>query len=305
MNDFDQASRFAVRLDPGGFLRWLIPDLPSTVEFRRWLDTRTVPFPGEGDRTCDTVAEFIDTAQPGIVYAMPIEFQSAPETDMLYRLLEYVVRLLRELRHGPRQRQKYHVLSALLNLTGRVQPDVLEMQMPGESGVGLRFQTVVHTMREEDAAGTLEGIERGTIRLCMLPWIPLMRGAGKQSMIEKWKAAANQEKDSRLRTNYAGIAVVFADLAGRGRLWRAELERWNMGESAIANEWRTEGRTEGQREAQRKNLLRVLELRFPKKLPNDVVTAVTAESDTVKLEAWLDAAVIAATPDEFRAAMRR
>ncbi|MDQ2730569.1 MAG: hypothetical protein M3Y56_02830, partial [Armatimonadota bacterium] len=73
MNDFDQASRFAVRMDPMGFLRWLVPDLPSTIVFQRWLDTRTVPFPGEGDRACDTVAEFIDTAQPGVAYAMPDE----------------------------------------------------------------------------------------------------------------------------------------------------------------------------------------------------------------------------------------
>ncbi|MDQ2731264.1 MAG: hypothetical protein M3Y56_06360 [Armatimonadota bacterium] len=299
MNDFDQAARFAVRMDPMNFMRWLVPDLPPTILFRQWLDTRTVPFPGEGDRTCDTVVEFIDIAQPGVAYAMPIEFQSQPDPNMLDRLLEYLARLRRELRYGPRRQHKYQVISALVNLTGAVQPNILEMQMPGGSSVGLRFQTVVRTMREEDAAATLEAIEAGAIGLCMLPWIPLMRGAGKRGMIEQWKAAASKEKDSRLRTTYAGIAVVFADLDGRGRLWRKELEMWNMGESSIANEWRNEGRAE----EKKKNLLRVLELRFPKKLPSDVVTTVEAESNATKLDAWLDAAVMAASPDEFRAAI--
>ncbi len=86
MNDFDQAARFAVRMDAAGFFRWLIPDLPQTVVFQRWLDTRTVPFPGEGDRTCDTVAEFVDTARPDIVYAMPIEFQSEPDPNQGKRI---------------------------------------------------------------------------------------------------------------------------------------------------------------------------------------------------------------------------
>lgn len=299
MNDFDQAARFAARIDPTGFIKWVILGLPSTVIFRRWLDTRTVPFPGDVDRTCDTVAECVDTAEPGAVYAIPIEFQSAPDPNMIDRLLEYVGRLRRELRYGPGRRQKYRVVSAVINLTGKPQTGVLEMRMGGKSDIGLRFHAAVCTMRDEDAAATIQDIEMCAVGLCMLPWIPLMRGAGKRGMIEEWKEAAALEKDSRLRTTYAGLAVVFADLAGRGKLWREELEGWNMGESAFLNEMRAEWATD----TCRKNVLRVLELRFPKKLPADVVTAVKAESDTVKLQKWLDAAVMAASPDEFRAAM--
>jgi hypothetical protein len=29
---------------------------PDGLAYREWLDTRTIPFPGERDRTCDTVA---------------------------------------------------------------------------------------------------------------------------------------------------------------------------------------------------------------------------------------------------------
>lgn len=58
MNDFDQAARYAVRrLDPEGFLRWLLGEhLWSAWSWRGWLDTQTVPFPGEPDRRCGTVA---------------------------------------------------------------------------------------------------------------------------------------------------------------------------------------------------------------------------------------------------------
>ncbi len=55
MDDYDQACRFTVKLDPPGFFRWLLGEgVPLT--FRSWLDTRTVPFPREGDRVLDRAA---------------------------------------------------------------------------------------------------------------------------------------------------------------------------------------------------------------------------------------------------------
>ena len=54
---YDQAARYCARLDPIGFLRWLLPRLDPALLFHCWLDTRTVPFPGAPDRTCDTVAD--------------------------------------------------------------------------------------------------------------------------------------------------------------------------------------------------------------------------------------------------------
>ena len=44
------------------------------------------------------------------------------------------------------------VVGALLNLTGPVQRDTLEMILPTLPGVGLRLQVVQRTLREEDAA---------------------------------------------------------------------------------------------------------------------------------------------------------
>ncbi len=50
-NHYDQASRYLAKLDPLG---WLLPRLTDDWEFHDRLDTRTIPFPGEPDRVCDS-----------------------------------------------------------------------------------------------------------------------------------------------------------------------------------------------------------------------------------------------------------
>ena len=64
-NVFDQANRYGVQPDPIGYFRWLIPGLDPALGFHGWLDTRTVPFPGEPDRTSDTVAHLAADVQSG------------------------------------------------------------------------------------------------------------------------------------------------------------------------------------------------------------------------------------------------
>src|SRR4051812_33359953 len=106
-NVFDQAARYSVQSDPLGFLRWVVPGLDPTLAFRGWLDTRTVPFPGTPDRTCDTVADlaFAGPGDAGLRWALAVEFQTDPDPEMLDRLLEYLGRLRRGLRQGPRRRE--------------------------------------------------------------------------------------------------------------------------------------------------------------------------------------------------------
>ena len=174
MNVFDQAARYCVRADPLGFLRWLIRGLDPALKFHGWLDTRTVPFPGEPDRTCDTVADLAANAEAILRWALVTEFQTEPGTDMLDRLLEYVIRIRRALRFGPSRRAKFQVVAALVNLTGPAQPDTLEMALPGLAFPGLHFSAAVRTLRDEDAAVTLDQIARGgpgRHRACLLGWI--------------------------------------------------------------------------------------------------------------------------------------
>ncbi len=125
MNDFDQAARYTAKLDPSGFLRWLAPGMDPQLVFREWIDTRTLPFPGEPDRTCDTVAAL---AGPLGRCAFVTEFQSHPHRWMLARLLEYLARLNLELTES---RRPHQVLAGLVNLTGRVQPFLLLMSLLG------------------------------------------------------------------------------------------------------------------------------------------------------------------------------
>ena len=58
MGVYDQAGRYVIKRQPSAFFTWRAPSLWRTWKFVRWQDTRTLPFPGEPDRVCDTVAEF-------------------------------------------------------------------------------------------------------------------------------------------------------------------------------------------------------------------------------------------------------
>ena len=183
-NVFDQAARYCVQSDPPGFLRWVMPGLDPALRFRGWLDTRTLPFPGTPDRTCDTVAELAeDDDEADLRWAVVTEFQAEPEPEMLDRLLEYLSRLRRGLRRGPQRRERFEVVAALANLTGPPQPDTLVMGLPGLAAPSLLFRASVRTLRAEDAAETLDRIAAGATSRCLLCWISLMQGGGEAGII--------------------------------------------------------------------------------------------------------------------------
>jgi len=112
MNVYDQAARFAVKLDADGFLRWLLSGMDADMRFRGWLDTQTVPMPGDPDRRCDTVAELAHGGGQAPPWAVVLEAQTRPDSDLPDRLLEYLARLRRELRHGPHGRDRYQLGAA-------------------------------------------------------------------------------------------------------------------------------------------------------------------------------------------------
>jgi hypothetical protein len=305
MNVFDQSARFVAKSDPAGFLRWLIPGLPSALAFQGWLDTRTLPFPGEADRTCDTVVELFDPSDPSTRWAVATEFQSEPDADILDRNLEYLARLRRELRHGPRRRDKFRVAAALVHLTGPRSADTLDMTLPCATPVGLRLTIASRALRDDDAASTLTDIEAGRTSRCLLPWIPLMKGGGKPTMVEDWKRLALTEPDFRSRTNHAALALIFAGLTRHLDRWKKALEGWNVKESTVVNEWKAEwkaeGKAEGAIEARRDDILRLLKLKFPGQVPAEWVAAVEAQADLKILSRWLEAVAIATSPAKFQA----
>src|SRR4051812_17648516 len=112
-NPFDKASRYAINLDPAGFLHWLLGGL---VVFRGWLNARTLTFPGQPDRTCDTVAHLADDA--GRPWAVPIEFQLRPDPEMFGRFLGYLGSLWLEVRPAQGEHARFQVAGVVVNLTG-------------------------------------------------------------------------------------------------------------------------------------------------------------------------------------------
>ena len=98
------------------------------------------------------------------------------------------------------------------------------------------------TLSTEDAGQVLARIANGDLERWALPWLPLLRGAAEPVNIAEWKRLAAQEPDSRSCSEFAGLAVVFAHLAGTASVWRKALKGWNMTECAIVNEWQEEAR---------------------------------------------------------------
>lgn len=313
MGVFDQAARYGAKLDPPGFFSWLLPEGDVKPTFRGWLDTRTIPFPGEPDRVCDTVAELAHENPESVSVALVTEFQTEPEADILERLLEYGVRVRREVRpDGYGRVRKLEVVSALLNLTGGRQPEIWDVRPAGFGGAGHSFRVVLRTMSAEDASLSLDGIEQGRIGRCLLPWIPLMRGGNDATIVERWRQIAAAEPGSRRRADYAGLALVFSELTGGRATWKQALEGWNMRESQQVLEWQAEaraegrkegwkeGRNEGRSEGRSETLLDILRLQFGPSLPEDLVAQIKRLSEERDVSRWLEAAVKSRTLEQFR-----
>src|SRR5436305_4208987 len=122
MAEFNQAARYTTRrLHAAGVLRWLLGEtIWQAWRWQGWVDSQAVPFPGERDRRCDTVAWFDRPKGDAPPLAVVIEFLSRPRSDVLERLSEYALAVRRELplQHDPLVR--YDVIGILVNLTGEM-----------------------------------------------------------------------------------------------------------------------------------------------------------------------------------------
>ncbi|HEV3437570.1 MAG TPA: hypothetical protein VG122_09425 [Gemmata sp.] len=61
--------------------------------FRGWLDTRAISFPGEPDRTSDMVAHLANLLEHGIPWALLLEFQIVPDSEMFGRIVRHLAAL--------------------------------------------------------------------------------------------------------------------------------------------------------------------------------------------------------------------
>ncbi len=299
MAELDQTARYALKLAPTEAVRWLLPDLDEDLVFARWLDTETIAFPGEPGRRCDTVAELVSRAGRSVPWALVLEVEARPRAAILDRVLEYKARLLRKLRHGPHRRDRYLVAAVVIFLRGRKQDLTLQMRLPG-TGVGLDVTVRVMSLARQSAAETLERIGRGEWGRSILPWVPLMATGAEAAVVAEWVRLAAAEQDVQRRTDYAGLALVFTESAGRLSIWKQALEGFDMWQSEVIREWKTAGGLE----AQRSSLLKVLRARFQPELPADLAQRIEQTTDLNLLTRWFDAALAMPTLDAFRSAIQ-
>jgi hypothetical protein len=300
INRYDQASRYAAKLDAVGFLGWLLRDEPDDLRFRAWLDTRTLPFPGDPERICDTVA-WLGDADPAVEWAVPIEFCLKPDGSLFGRFLVYLGQLWLEVRPTRAGGERFSVGAVVVNLTGSGQTS-RNMQLR-QTGIVTHLGAVERNLAEEDAAATLAEIAAGKLRPCVLPWIALMHGGGEAGIMEPWRELAGREPDRRRRGDYGGLALVFAEAAGRLDVWKEALKEWNVIESQQVLEWMAQGEAKGKAEGiafgEANAIVRLLAKRFPPGASEEISATILATTDLDRLHHWFDLACTADTLDAF------
>ncbi len=284
INYFDQASRFAAKLDSPAFLSWLLGS-PHSFEFRGWLDTRDLPFPGETDRVSDTVAHVENVAQHGVPWAVAVEFQTQPDPTMFGRMLGYLSGLWLTRKPDAERGSRFHLGAAVVNLTGSGSAS-REMSWPV---VGLHTQLTIveRNFESESADDLLTGIEAGQWSRCLLPWVPLMSGAENPDTIDRWVALGSLESDRQRRAQFGTIALLFARRVGRGTIWEEKLKEWNVEESTYVNEWIAVGEKRGEKLKAQATILRLGAQRLGT-APATIEAAVRAIQDNARLERILD-----------------
>jgi hypothetical protein len=119
MNDrFDQTARFTARFDPEGFLAWLVPGFAEHLRFERWLDTRTVPLPGEANQTADTLGELTELHRVEPPWLFLLECQTEPDPKMFGRLLVQLGNFWLEHVPDGLPGSRYQLAAGVVNLTG-------------------------------------------------------------------------------------------------------------------------------------------------------------------------------------------
>lgn len=312
MNWFDQAARYAIKIDAAGFLSWLLDPVAAERRFVRWLDTQSIPFPGDPDRRMDTVAEFEHVQGMAAPFALILEVQTRPDPDLDDRLLEYLGRFRREIRHGPYHRDKYDVGAAVLQLTGAGPRTPLTMELPG-SQVRMAWDLRVVALRELGAAEQLARVAQGKAPRAILCWIPLMQGGADAEVLTEWRRLATLEPDPRRRSDYGGLAELFAELVDRTDPWKEALEGWNVEQSKVVSRWIEKGVHRGLQQGLEQGLEQgrlvgmqlaveqVLQARFALPIPNELHEQLQHQSDHNVLVRWLTLASTANSLDEFRA----
>jgi hypothetical protein len=307
-NPYDQACRYLLRLFAGPVLAWLLRLSPGQLDFVCWLDTRGLPWPGQPDRVCDTVAHLRDNEQGGLPFAIPVEFQIDPDAEMFGRGLGYLGDLWRSCWPTPHRGDRFEVGLVVVNLRGTGNCSRV-MKLSGTS-LQTGLWVVERNLSRLSAKRMLWAIKGGRVPVVLLVWIPLFRGADQRGIMLQWKKLALLLTDADVR-RVLPLVLLFAEAAGRVELWREALEGLDMIESQIVKEWTAlarqegikegikEGKKEGLREGKVDTLLRILR-RKPGGTPADLEQAICAVEDLDRLDSFIETVLSTATVEDFR-----
>lgn len=304
MGVYDQAARYATQAHPRVVVSRLLRPSGRVLDFREWLDTRTLPLPGGPDRIADLVAALDDPAAADRPWLLVLEFQAQEDPDKLEATLVEASVLRAYARRGPERRGRYCVLCGLVYLRGRCPNGVLDMTVPG--GYGTRHAPLVWDIDADDAFAALATVAADPSSWGLLFWVPLMAGGGEDAVVSRWREVVEAVvSDLRMRGNLAAVALVFAELVGRRIEWKRGLEGFEMTESQVVNEWISQGEARGELKNQRQNLLDLLESAFPGAIPQDVVRLIQHQDSLEVLRDWFKAALRAKTPEQFLGVLKR
>ena len=312
-NVYDQAIRHLMQSDPMGMIRWLVPGLSADTRWIDWHDSRNLPFPGFGDLICDLIADLSDRPKGPPTHALVLEFMARAKTTVIDRALLYVIEAYRRLRHGKDRKGRYQTHVAIINLTERNRPCVIESRPPRDPNAvptqeGWIFKPTIRNIRDDDAAETLEGIENKSIPFGALPLVPLMKGGGKPDIIARWRKNVEQVTHEHWRPNLPPLAVLFAELRKRHHIWARALKGWDMLTSEWVRQWQDVGERKGEQKGEQKGrleqaqeaLLTVLKARFHDLGGNGLESQIAKQTDAAILSQWLVNASVSPSLAEFR-----
>src|SRR5262249_27156039 len=200
----------------------------SAWRWRGWLDSQTIPYPGDPDRRCDTVAWFDRPKGDAPPLAVVLEFMSRPRSVALERLTEYTLCIHRDL---PLERDPlvlFDVIGILVNLTGEMASGEWAMTPPDTEGLGLNSRLGLRNLATKSAHDVLGAVQAGTVARAVLAFLPLMAGADQPKVASEWARLAGDEEDELRRADLGGLARVFVELAGRRPIWAPVLEGWKV-----------------------------------------------------------------------------
>jgi hypothetical protein len=146
------------------------------------------------------VAFLRDLVRGGVPWAIPIEFQLAPDHLMFGRLLIYLGRLWIDAKPSPERGDRFEVAALVVNLTGRGNSG-RDMAW-SEAGLRTALSRPDRDVGSSAVAEVLAAIAADTVAKVVLGFIPLMQGGGEDAIIGQWIALASAETDAGRRADH-------------------------------------------------------------------------------------------------------